>query len=314
MNKRSKNRFIAVVTAAITMGIAGGSAIAGGFLDVDFEDAEFTFPLRINNPYWQLNQDGGTTHQYFTYTADTEDECVVNTVFVNGAEPYYSGIAKTKVITVLIEDEEGEPTIEKPITALQVMDIEWIDVDCNGDGDVETEVTLDWYAQDENGNIWYMGELSRSFDPDDKCDEGTFDQTVDPSAGEECYEGSWEAGKFSGEDGDMVLGMPGIVVPSDTPFGPDGEPLSNGTYYFQEIAYEAEDMAKILRQDASLVIDNDELPGDYDFCRKVKAWNPFEPGESVEHKWYCTDGPGLVLIEGVGGGRTEVETLVEVGP
>ena len=42
--------------------------------------------------------------------------------------------------------------------------------------------------------------------------------------------------------------------------------------------------------------------------------NPFEPGASVEHKWYCRDGAGLVLIEGVGGGRTEVETLTEVGP
>ncbi len=50
-------------------------------------------------------------------------------------------------------------------------------------------------------------------------------------------------------------------------------------------------------------------PGEYDVCRKVKEWNPFEHGQSVEHKWYCADGPGLVLIQGIGGGPTESEVL-----
>ena len=110
--------------------------------------------------------------------------------------------------------------------------------------------------------------------------------------------------------------MPGIVVPSDTPFdiGPEGELISNGTYYFQEIAYEAEDMAKILKRSTSLSVEDGIEPGAYDECRKVKEWNPYEPGESVEHKWYCKGGNGLVLIEGIGGGPTEVETLVKVGP
>jgi hypothetical protein len=37
---------------------------------------------------------------------------------------------------------------------------------------------------------------------------------------------------------------------------------------------------------------------DYEACRKVKEWNPFEHGGNAEHKWYCKDGPGLVLING----------------
>ena len=77
-------------------------------------------------------------------------------------------------------------------------------------------------------------------------------------------------------------------------------------------------MAKILRLNASV---EEVYPGetDYEECRKVKEWNPYEPGESVEHKWYCHDtyalyGPGLVLIEGIGGGPTEVEELVSIVP
>ena len=175
MNKISKNRFIAVVTAAITMGIASGSALAGGFLDVEFKEAEFSNSLMISNPYWPLNPDGGVTPRTFTYEAETEDECVVNTVFVNGGPPY-STLAGTKTISV---DFDGEP---KVVTALEVIDIEWIDEkneegECMGDL-VETEVTLDWYAQDDDGNIWYMGELSRSFDEEDNCDEGDFVRTT----------------------------------------------------------------------------------------------------------------------------------------
>ena len=82
----------------------------------------------------------------------------------------------------------------------------------------------------------------------------------------------------------------------------------------QEVAFEAEDMAKILKLSTSLSVEGGIEPGEYDECRKVKEWNPYEPGESVEHKWYCADGPGLVLIEGVGGGPTEVEVLVDIVP
>lgn len=302
MNKTGKNQFAAMIIAAIIMGFAGGNALAGGFLDVDFfDDVTFSAPTTVNNPYWPLNPDGLFTSREFTYEAETEDECVVNTVFVNGGPaPYFDTGRKTVTVG------------GNNYNTLEVLDIEWIQEECEGDF-VETEVTLDWYAQDDFGNIWYMGELSRSFE--DECEEGDFDRDTPTNTDDECYGGSWEAGVTAGEGEDAVTGMPGIVVPSDTPFGPDGEPLSNGTYYFQEVAFEAEDMAKILRQDASISVEDGIEPGEYEFCRKVKEWNPFEPGGSVEHKWYCTDSPGgLVLIMGVGGGRTEVETLVEVGP
>ena len=299
MNNIRKNHFIATIIAMITMGIASSGALAGGFLDAEFDDATFLInPLMINNPYWPLNPGGGTsTPLTFTYTAETEDECVINTVFVNSG-PYYD----TGMKTVTVDGDDYD--------TLEVLDIEWIQEECEGDL-VETEVTLDWYSQDDFGNIWYMGELSRSFDDD--CEEGDFERDTSTNTEDECYAGSWEAGVTAGEGEDAVTGAPGIVVPSDFPFG-DGELISNGTYYFQEVAFEAEDMAKILKRSTSLSVEDGVEPGEYDECRKVKEWNPYEPGESVEHKWYCADGAGLVLIEGIGGGPTEVETLVEVGP
>lgn len=305
MNKTGKNQLTATILAAITMGIASSSAFAGGFLDIEFEDATFLInPLMINNEYWPLNPGGGTsTPQSFTYTAESEDECVENTLFVNSGLYSSSG---EKTVTVEIEG------LSTDFTALEVLDIEWIQEDCEGEF-VESEVTLDWYAQDDVGNIWYMGELSRSFDEEDGCDEGDFDPSTPTNTDDECYAGSWEAGVTAGEDDDAVTGMPGIVVPSNYPFGLEGQPLSNGTYYMQEVAYEAEDMAKILKLSTPLSVEDGMDPGEYDECRKVKEWNPYEPGASVEHKWYCADGAGLVLIEGVGGGPTEVETLVEVG-
>jgi len=300
MKKTRKNRFAAPAVAMIALGFASSGALAGGFLDARFADATFLInPLMIDNPYWPLNPGGGTsTPLTFTYEAETEDECVLNTLFVNSGPYYLTGM---KTVTVDGVDYD----------ALEVLDIEWIQEDCEGDF-VESEVTLDWYAQDDFGNIWYLGELSRSFE--DECADGDFDRDTPTNTDDECYEGSWEAGVTAGEGDEAVTGQPGIVVPSDLPFGPSGEPLSNGTYYFQEVAFEAEDMAKILRQDAPLSVEDGVAPGEYEQCRKVKEWNPFEPGKSVEHKWYCPDGPGLVLIEGIGGGPTEIETLVEVGP
>ena len=84
MKKTRKNRFKAPVVAMIALGFASSSAWAGGFLDAKFADATFLInPLMISNPYWPLNPGGGTsTPLTFTYEAETEDECVLNTLFI----------------------------------------------------------------------------------------------------------------------------------------------------------------------------------------------------------------------------------------
>ena len=211
------------------------------------------------------------------------------------------------------------------ITAQVVLDQEWVVEleefeECNADVVPEdsdlTELTYDWYAQDMYQNIWYMGEASRDFEEPcpslEDVELGTArEDWPDDELFLECTGGSWEAGQPGQEEGE-IIGEPGIVVPSDNPTG--GEPLIPGTYYMQEVAEGAEDMAKILRVNAPLSVEDGVFPGEYENCRKVKEWNPFEPGESVEHKWYCPGGNGLVLIQGIGGGPTESEVLVHVTP
>lgn len=290
------------------------SALAGGLLDIKFGDVPGTSQI-INNPYWPLNPDGAT--RTFTYIGETEDECVIDKVMVN--DDTYGRTYK------LTTSDENSPYYA--LEALQVVDTEWVfDFDDIGEGncnasltmdaeDAIKEKTLDWYVQDEQQNIWYVGEYSQTFE--DLRDEGGPDCSAYPfqdpgGVPAECTEGSWEAGTVGGEGDEAVLGEAGVVVPGDFPL--PGEPLQNGTYFMQEVAFEAEDMAKILRQHASLTVEDGVEPGEYENCRKTKEWTALDPGASVEHKWYCADGPGLVLIEGVGGGPTELEVLVDVNP
>ena len=55
----------------------------------------------------------------------------------------------------------------------------------------DIEDTFDWYTQDIDGNIWYMGEISKNFEDGRLTD----------------IEGSW----ISGED----YAKPGILIPAD---------------------------------------------------------------------------------------------------
>ena len=83
---------------------------------------------------------------------------------------------------------------------------------------VLVEETFDWYAQDEDGNVWYFGEDSKDLDPD-----GNVIST----------EGSWEAG--------VGGAMPGIIMLADPHVG---------DRYHQEFAPGvAEDMAQVLSLD-----------------------------------------------------------------
>lgn len=304
MNKRNKKHFIVTIIAVISMGVSSGGAFAGGLLDLEFGDVPFTAPLVINNPYWPLNPDD--VNRISTYIGETEDECVIAQISVN--DIVYGASYD------LMTDDVASPYYG--LTVLQVVDTEWVfedvevcDLSLLPDDSAINEKTLDWYMQDDQQNIWYMGEYSQGFE--DECAAYPFDPTGE-GIPDDCKEGSWEAGIVGGEGDDAVTGEAGIVVPGDFPL--PGERLKNGTYYLQEVAFEAEDMAKILRQHASLSVEDGVEPGEYEECRKAKEWTALEPGASVEHKWYCADGAGLVLIVGVGGGPTKVEVLVDISP
>lgn len=314
MIRTGKSSISAALFAMIALGL--GSNAWSGELDIAYDSSNFDSNQKsVDNEYWPLAP--GATKTTFIYLGATEDGCVFDKIVADPTLPKTIGPPYNIDPLVVVDTEwETEMECDEIIDELGG-DLNW------EPGEGLNELTFDWYVEDLFENIWYMGEDSRDF--------GDFDldgvEVSCPSVDEvplgtarenwellygfsdeyflECTGGSWEAGQPGPEEGD--IGIPGIIVPSDMPYG-DDQMLTVGTTWQQEVAEGAEDMAKLLKIYASLSVEDD----DYEECRKVKEWNPYEPGASVEHKWYCKDGPGLVLTEGVGGGPTEEEVLVVV--
>jgi len=152
-----------------------------------------------------------------------------------------------EVITVTVTGETREVD---DIECIVVRDV----VTLNGEF---VEDTDDWYAQHEDGAVWYMGEIAKNYEDGELVD----------------LEGSWEAG----EDG----ALPGIVMMS-TPV--------IGTTYRQELLYtEAEDAGTVLALDARVDVPYGQFLG----CLKTADFTPLEP-DTLEHKYYAK-GVGLVL-------------------
>ena len=168
-------------------------------------------------------------------------------------------------IEVVVTDERREVM---GISAVVVRDI------VSEDGEV-VEDTFDWFAQDIDGNVWYLGEESKEYEDGELV--GT--------------EGSWEAGV----DG----ALPGIVMLADP---------TVGTAYRQEyFEGEAEDLGEVLRTGVSETVP----AGAYDEIVVIREWNPLEP-DVVEDKYHAPD-VGVVLELVVEGGDGRVE-LVEFTP
>lgn len=136
------------------------------------------------------------------------------------------------------------------------------------------EKTDDWFAQDKDGNVWYMGEDTKLYDAN-----GNVKST----------EGSWEGGV----DG----AQPGIVMPGD---------LQVPSTYRQEFyPGQAEDMAWILSATQSV-----KVPfGSFDNVVETLEWSQLEP-EVIEKKYYAA-GVGLIFSTSVAG-EVEDAKLVDV--
>jgi hypothetical protein len=148
------------------------------------------------------------------------------------------------------------------VTCTVFQDTETVFDEVTPGGRVE-EDTEDWFAQDADGNVWYFGEFTTAYEYDD---EGNLIGTSN--------EGSWEAG--------VEGALPGIVMQAD--------PQSGESYRQEFFEGEAEDMAKVLRLNASVSVPY----GDFEDCLVTKEWTPLEPGH-VEQKFYAP-GVGLVLV------------------
>ena len=137
---------------------------------------------------------------------------------------------------------------------------------------VVTEDTLDYYAQDLAGNVWYFGELSLTF--------------VDGEVAS--LEGSWTAGV----DG----AKPGIIM--------EAAPAIDDTYRQEFFLGTSEDAATVLSLTASVTVPY----GNFPTCLQTRDFSPLEP-DADEHKFYA-QGIGVVLeVELSTGERTELTSV-----
>jgi hypothetical protein len=182
-----------------------------------FDKLNFQHPLKIDNKYFS---------------------------FKPGAIMIYNGT-----------DEEGKPdrdviTVTNDTKEIQgiptraVNDTEWV----NGK---LVETTNDWYAQDDKGNVWYMGE-----------------DTTDFTNKKNAHEGSWQAGVKGGRGGIIMMAEPKV-----------------GVTYDQEVAKGvAEDKATVLSLN-----NNVSVPyGSFSNVLKTKEFSPLEPDVS-ENKYYVAN-------------------------
>ncbi len=138
-----------------------------------------------------------------------------------------------------------------------------------------SEDTFDWYAQDKDGNVWYLGEDTK------ELEDGQVVST----------EGSWEAGVNGAEAGIIMWADPAAHI---------------GEEYRQEFAQGvAEDLGKVVAVNQSVDVPYGSLDG----CVKTEDRSALEPG-ILENKFYCPD-VGITLELGVQGSNDRNE-LVEV--
>jgi hypothetical protein len=195
------------------------------------------FVSGVDNPYWPLVP--GTT---WLYEAQTEDGLETIEVRVLDETKTVAGVA-----CVVVRD-----TVRL-------------------DGEL-IEDTYDWYAQDADGNVWYMGEDSKEYE------DGKAVSTA----------GSWE----TGIDG----ALPGIKVWA--------QPHVGEVAYYQELYKgEAEDLGRDLRLDGQASV----AGRDYSDLLVVEEWNKLQP-EAIELKYYAA-GIGVVMEEMTRGGSEIVELI-----
>jgi len=195
------------------------------------------FTTEIDNPYWPMKPG---SHWVYRET-DAEGDVQRNDVIVTN---------KTKTI----------------------MGIEAVVVhDTVRQGGQLTEDTFDWYAQDSEGNLWYLGE----------------DTTEYENGKVKTKEGSWEAGV------DGALG--GIIVPA--------HPEPGLTYREEYYKGHAEDGAEVLTLDAHAKVPY----GTYEHVLQTRNFSPIEP-DVVEEKFYA-QGVGVVLEITVSGGSDRGELI-----
>jgi hypothetical protein len=130
------------------------------------------------------------------------------------------------------------------------------------------EDTLDFFAQDKDGNVWYMGEDTKQFK------NGVAVGTA----------GSWQAG--------VNGATPGFVM--------EGQPLVGDAYRQENSPGVAEDAAQVVSLTGSISVPFGSWQGN---VLVTNEWSPLEP-KITEEKDYALD-VGLVRAVNIQGGASE---------
>jgi hypothetical protein len=188
------------------------------------------FVAVINNPFFTL-----VPGSLFTYQGVTDEGIEKNIVIVTHEKKNILGVIATVV---------------------------WDRVWSNNE---LIEETYDWYAQDKEGNVWYLGEDSKEYEKGKVATS----------------KGSWEAG--------VDRAKPGIIM--------KGDPQIGDSYRQEYLKGEAEDMADVVALSESVTVPF----GRFAECLKTREWSKVEPSAN-EYKYYCAEVGGLVLQENIENG------------
>jgi hypothetical protein len=226
--------------AALALGACGSgdekdaTTLPQGSEPVKLDPADFT--TDIDNPYWPMTS--GSRWVYRETDSEGSEQRVVVTV-TNRTKKIANGVEARVVHDRVTEDGQL------------------------------VEDTDDWYAQDSQGNIWYLGEDTTEF------------ENGRPTT----KKGSFEAGV----DGAQA----GVILPA--------EPKAGMTYRQEYYKGEAEDRGEIVSVDEQV-----EVPfGHFKGALMTKDENPLEP-KVLEFKFYAR-GVGPVLAMSVSGGSDREE-------
>jgi hypothetical protein len=254
-----KHKFIAALVAAIVAALAiaacgedegsqdggaGGGQNRGlpqGSEPSKLDPADFS--TDIDNPYWPMRP--GSEWVYSETDTEGAREKVVVTV-TDKTKTIANGIEARVISDVATED--GKPV----------------------------EITDDWYAQDKDGNVWYLGEAVRNYENGKLVDRA----------------GSFEAGV----DG----AQPGIAMPAD--------PVPGLSYRQEYYKGEAEDKAAVV------TVGQEQVQVPYGHFTEVLMTRDLVPTEPKvqELKFYARGvGPLLSMHTDGPGGRA---TLVSYTP
>jgi hypothetical protein len=202
-----------------------------------FDTSNFSNPLEIDNKYFPLKP--GTT---MIYEGKSDGDPTRDVFVVTNDTKEIMGITTRVVHDDAYVDEEHE------------------------------ETTNDWFAQDDQGNVWYMGEY-----------------TTDLTTKKNQHEGSWEAG--------VKGAKAGIIM--------EANPKVGDTYNQEFLKGVAEDKGTVLSLDEKMTVPY----GTFSNVIKTEDINPLEP-DIVENKYYAQDIGYIkgVKVKGESG----VESLVQI--